>query len=544
MPQTILLIDDSDVGRATYKRFLHQDDRQSYQLIEFDDGPEALDWLQQHEADVILLDYRLPQMDGLEFLRHLHHLHPDAILPVILMTGLGNTAVAVEALNLGAQGYLEKDHITPETLPQLVRSVSQQVQLKRQLSRQQAQQQHVIEMGLQMRLVEREQAERALQESEARLRLAQFASHSGVWDLDLLTHKLFWSPEYYQLYKLDPSVEPNLDNWFSCIHPEDRERVKQENSQILASADAEVRIEFRVISDPIQWFASIGQVLCDEAGVPTRCIGITIDITELKQAQQALHQSHEQLQIINQDLERANQVKTAFLRMMSHELRTPLNPILGMSESLQEEIFGPLNERQTKAVTLIVDNGNHLLTSINNILDLVDLEASRIQLSRRALRIKDLCASSLRDVEPQAAAKSIQLQSQIAPEMPVIQADGERMKQILTQLLENAIKFSKMGETVTLNVQMQAVDSSQASDPRFLQFSIQDRGIGIAPENLNRLFQFFTQMDDRLSRNYEGLGIGLALVQRLVELHGGYVTVESQVGQGSCFTVNIPVCSG
>jgi signal transduction histidine kinase len=212
-----------------------------------------------------------------------------------------------------------------------------------------------------------------------------------------------------------------------------------------------------------------------------------------------------------------------------------------MSEALEEAVFGPLNERQTKAVQLILDNGNHLLTSINSILDLVDLEASRIQLSRRALRIKDLCASSLRDVEPQAAAKSIQLQSQIAPEMPVIQADGERMKQILTQLLENAIKFSPTGETVTLNVQMQAVDSSQASDPRFVQFSIQDRGIGIAPENLNRLFQFFTQMDDRLSRNYEGLGIGLALVQRLVELHGGYVTVESQVGQGSCFTVNIPV---
>jgi DNA-binding NtrC family response regulator len=210
MPQTILLIDDSDVDRATYKRFLHQDDRQSYQLIEFDNGPEALDWLQQHEADVILLDYRLPQMDGLEFLRHLHQQHPDAILPVILMTGLGNTAVAVEALKLGAQDYLEKDRITRDNLPQLVRSVSQQVQLKRQLSRQQAQQQRVIEMALQMRLVEREQVERALQESEARLRLAQFASHSGVWDLDLLTHKLFWSPEYYQLGQFKSEVHHHL----------------------------------------------------------------------------------------------------------------------------------------------------------------------------------------------------------------------------------------------------------------------------------------------------------------------------------------------
>jgi signal transduction histidine kinase len=279
----------------------------------------------------------------------------------------------------------------------------------------------------------------------------------------------------------------------------------------------------------------------DTKGTIYAVCGISTDITELKQAQQALRQSHEQLQVINQDLERANQVKAVFLRMMSHELRTPLNPILGMSESLQEGIFGPLNQRQTKAVTLIVDNSNCLLTSINSILDLVDLEASRIQLDCNLMLVKDLCTSSLAIVESQAAAKSIQLQTDISPEITLIQADSDRMKQILTQLLDNAIKFSKTGGTVSLAVQMQQVDASQSSAPRFVQFSIQDRGIGIAPENLTRLFQFFTQLDDRLSRDYEGIGIGLALAQRLTELHEGHITVESQIRQGSCFTVNIPV---
>jgi PAS domain S-box-containing protein len=254
-----------------------------------------------------------------------------------------------------------------------------------------------------------------------------------------------------------------------------------------------------------------------------------------------LAEANAQLQVINQELERSNHVKQRFLQMMSHELRTPLNPILGMAEALEEEILGPLNERQTKAVRLIADNGNYLLTSINNILDLVNLEASRIKLDCNVMLVKDLCTSSLAVVAPQAAAKSIQLQTNIAPEIRLIQADGERMKQILTQLLDNAIKFSKMGGTVSLAVQMQEVESSPAPDPQFIQFSIQDRGIGIAPENLNRLFQLFTQLDDRLNRDYEGIGIGLALAQCLTELHGGHITVQSQVGQGSCFTVNIPV---
>ena len=149
--QTLLLIDDSPTDRAIYKRFLLHDVRQNYQIVEFGEAEEAIIWCQENFADIILLDYNLPQINGLEFLQHLRQLHPQLILPVIFMTGLGNTAVAVEALKLGAQDYIEKDQITKDSLPRLVRSVAQQVQFQRQLARQQAQQQTITEIALWMR---------------------------------------------------------------------------------------------------------------------------------------------------------------------------------------------------------------------------------------------------------------------------------------------------------------------------------------------------------------------------------------------------------
>jgi len=150
-PQTVLLIEDSDVDCATYERFLRRDDRHAYQIVAFETGEAALEWCQNHVADVILLDYQLPLMDGLDFLRALRQRHPEVPLPVIMMTGSGDTTIAVKALKLGAQDYIEKARITKESLPPLVRSVIRAVQLKRQVACQQAQQQLLLEIALQMR---------------------------------------------------------------------------------------------------------------------------------------------------------------------------------------------------------------------------------------------------------------------------------------------------------------------------------------------------------------------------------------------------------
>ena len=234
----------------------------------------------------------------------------------------------------------------------------------------------------------------------------------------------------------------------------------------------------------------------------------------------------------NAELERANRAKDEFLASMSHELRTPLNGILGLSESLLEQRRDPLSDHQQKLLQIIESSGRHLLELINDILDLSKIEAGRFDCYPQSTRLNDICQSSLSFVKSQASKKSITLIYKNEAAVPTIFADPRRLKQILVNLLINAVKFTPDHGQVTLEVR---------SDPdqEIVQFSVIDTGIGIAPDDLVRLFTPFVQVDSRLNRQHEGTGLGLALVQRLTDLHGGSVQVESEVGKGSRFTINL-----
>jgi signal transduction histidine kinase len=245
----------------------------------------------------------------------------------------------------------------------------------------------------------------------------------------------------------------------------------------------------------------------------------------------------ERLEKNNAELIRATRMKDEFLATMSHELRTPMNAILGMTEILQEEIFGEINEKQMKALATVEHSGNHLLELINDILDVSKIESGQIELDYQNTAIIPLCQQSLDFIKPQAAKKSIQTKITLPVDLPSLNLDERRIRQVLVNLLGNAVKFTPEGGCITLEV-IYPITIKQRS---YVKINVKDTGIGIAPENLQKVFEPFIQVDSALNRKHEGTGLGLALVKRIVELHQGEVTLTSELGVGSCFAMALPL---
>ena len=276
---------------------------------------------------------------------------------------------------------------------------------------------------------------------------------------------------------------------------------------------------------------------------------------DLKQTESSLIATNEQLANTNAELARATRLKDEFLANMSHELRTPLNAILGMAEGMQESVFGEVNEPQIKALQTIERSGSHLLSLINDILDIAKIASGQIELEYSLISIETLCQSSLVFIRQQALKKQIQLETKLQANLPDLIVDERRIRQVLINLLTNAVKFTPEGGCITLEVSYRSQEASSSSlsgtdlsintldnswAGNYLRIAVIDTGIGIAPENIQKLFQPFIQIDSALNRQYQGTGLGLSLVKRIVELHGGKVGLTSEVGVGSCFTVDIP----
>ncbi len=240
-----------------------------------------------------------------------------------------------------------------------------------------------------------------------------------------------------------------------------------------------------------------------------------------------------ELSTANAELARASRLKDEFLAAMSHELRTPLNAILGLSEALQEEVYGSLTDRQQRSLHTIEESGRHLLSLINDLLDISKIEAGKLDLVTNAVPVDILCKSSLNLITQQAQQKKLQIAYNLDESVAYLEADQRRLKQILVNLLSNAVKFTPDGGAIGLDVQ----GDRQAE---VVHFTIWDTGVGIAPNDYDHLFSPFVQLDSSLARRHSGTGLGLALVLRLVELHGGGVAVESEVDVGSRFTVSLP----
>ncbi len=271
----------------------------------------------------------------------------------------------------------------------------------------------------------------------------------------------------------------------------------------------------------------------DPSGQVIMLQSVVRDITVRKKAEEALRQSRDRLSMANVELEKASRMKDEFLASMSHELRTPLTGILGLSEALQLQTYGPLSEKQLKALSTIEGCGRHLLTLINDILDLSKIEAGKFDMEFEPCSVVDICQASLQLVKGMAHQKKQNVSFSIQPTSITIRADSRRLKQMLVNLLSNAVKFTPEGGYLGLDVQ---ADRKKG----IVLFSVWDKGIGIEPENVDKLFLPFIQLDSSLARQYSGTGLGLSLVKRMAELHEGSISVESAPGQGSRFTVCLP----
>ena len=282
-----------------------------------------------------------------------------------------------------------------------------------------------------------------------------------------------------------------------------------------------------------------GTPVYDDSGAITYAIMAFQDISLTKHREAEQKKVEMQLQQTNEELIRANRLKDEFLATMSHELRTPLTAVLGMTQGLQEEVFGEINPKQRKALQTIESSGSHLLSLINDILDLAKIGSSQVEIDVASVAVAPLCQSSLLLIRPQAFQKNIQIETKLPTHLPHLLVDERRIRQVLINLLNNAVKFTPEGGYISLEVSIPSLNTSLP----FLRLAVKDTGIGISPENIDKLFQPFIQIDSALNRKYEGTGLGLALVKRIVELHGGQVGLTSTLGKGSCFTIDLPCTS-
>ena len=298
--------------------------------------------------------------------------------------------------------------------------------------------------------------------------------------------------------------------------------------EIFKQVGAGSELEYELVRKDGSIFPALASrtAIFDDQGQYLRSRSAVFDNTRRKAAEEALRRA-------NLDLEQAMRLKNEFLANMSHELRTPLNGILGFAQILLTGFRGPLNLEQQKYVRLIEQSGQRLQGLISDLFDIARIEAGELVLHPEPVEIAEICQASLAAVQEAARQKNIAISYLPDPAAQRLQVDRLRLKQILVNLLSNAVKFTPAAGQVGL--QVQAIPQNNA-----VQFIVSDTGIGIAPENLQLAFSPFVQVDGSLSRPQEGAGLGLALVKRLVELHGGSVAVESEPGAGSRFYVRLP----
>jgi PAS domain S-box-containing protein len=532
------------VDRMACRRALGRNQDYEFLLSEAESGLEGLQLAHDQKPDCVLLDYHLPDLNGLEFLAALTDEGGDVSVPVMMLTGTDNAAIAVEAMKRGARDYLIKDneHQYLELLPAVIQRVLNE--------RRMASEKRLAEE----KLFQAEAKYRSLVETiPAIVYIAELNNSNSFLYVSSRITTLGFTPEQWQ---------GNPDIPAAQIHPEDRDRVLEERANS-RSTGAPLRSEYRLLSNngTVLWFRDEGHVVRDESGRSLFLQGILVDITESKRTEAELWQHRfsleqlvakrtDELAKVNEalrrdiaerkrmeaelikaktDAEKANLAKSEFLSNMSHELRSPLNVMLGFSQ-LMESGNPPPTSNQRTMLREINSAGWYLLELINKILDLAALESGKLIVSHDTILMAEVMTECQTMIEAQARERGIQV---IVPsDMGIyVKADRTRLKQVLLNLLSNAVKYNREGGTVEVNWNAKRTD--------YVRVSIRDTGPGLPPEKLAQLFQQFNRLGQETG-SVEGTGIGLVVTKDLVELMGGNIGVESTVGVGSIFWFELP----
>ncbi len=491
IPLRVLIVEDSEDDAILLLRELRRGGCDP--IFERVDTPAAMaNALDKRTWDIIIADYSMPNFSAPDALKMMQKSVLD--LPFIIVSGKIGEDTAVAAMKAGVHDYIMKNNLA-RLVPVINREL-QEAKVRR----------------------EHKQAERALQESEAKNR----ALLDAIPDMMFRISKDCTILDFKAAKNLDPLAPDYFLNMKlnELLPAEVVQQAVYFTGQTLQTGETQI-FEFQLeekgkLNVYEARFVVSGQ---DEV------LAIVRDITERKQA--------EILRLENEQLAYASKAKSEFLATVSHELRTPLTSIIGFSLLLKEKKHGELNEKQESYVENILIGSSHLLHLISDILDTTKIEAGKLELTIVKIPVPEVLNETINLIKENAETHNVILKSEIDPQLDVIKGDQQRLKQILLNLLNNAVKFSKKeGGTVTLTAKKEG---------DMAQFSVSDSGIGIREDDMGKLFNMFQQVDTGNTRRYSGTGLGLAISKQLVELHGGRIIVESEYGKGSTFTFLLPI---
>jgi PAS domain S-box-containing protein len=499
----ILLIDDSVDDRILARHFLEKSfpEAKVQEIGQADALQQALDL---GAFDLVITDYQLRWSTGLEVLHIIKSQYPDC--PVVMFTNSGCEEIAVEGMKAGLSDYVLKG----KRLNRLAVAVHES------LAKAKLQQQYKEAM---QQLSLSETRYRMVSELASDFAYAVRIEPGGIFQREWITDA-FTRITGYTLAELD-----HLDGWRHLVHPEDWAMVLQHREELHAGQDS--ICEFRIVtkSGEIRWLRNSGHPTWDESAQRATLIyGAAQDITEQKQAELALQQQAEELR-------EANRLKDEFLATLSHELRTPLNAIVGWTQVLRSRKVDPV--MLERALETIERNAKLQTQLVEDILDVSRIIRGKLELKLYPINLSPVLYEAIESLKPAAAAKSLRLTIRCNEMIGLVLADPNRIHQIIWNLLSNAIKFTP--EQGHIEIDLKRV-SGQA------HIIVRDTGIGIHSDFLPHIFDRFSQADSSTTRAYRGLGLGLAIVRHLVEMHNGSVQADSPgEGQGATFTIRLPL---
>ncbi len=391
-----------------------------------------------------------------------------------------------------------------------------------------------LEKRVKQRTVALKHAELKAKSSESRYKLVFQGADIGIWDWDIRQNRIYMNPLLRKMLGMADQKSVSVEEFFSRLYPSDVPRVKEAIQNHLEHHQPyDIEYQLKTESEGYRYFIARGKVIRDRSGEPMRMVGVLTDITNRKAFEKNLEEARNAA-------EEANHNKSQFLANMTHELRTPLNAIIGFSEMLMSQYqAGPegQNTKYTKYAQYIADSGYHLLDLVNDILDVSKIEAGKMIIHPEPTDLQKMICHLLPNMQSLAQVKDIHIETDIdLPKGQLVDLDPVRFKQVLINLIGNAIKFNHQGGKVCVRA-FQKLDQNQ-----FL-IQIEDTGIGIPKNKIKNLFSEFYQVDASYARKQEGTGLGLAVSQKLVHLHGGNITVQSQEGVGSTFIITMPIHS-
>jgi PAS domain S-box-containing protein len=512
-PVNILVVDDLPEKLLVLESILAE---LNENVVTARSGSEALQQILRLDFAVILLDVNMPDIDGYETAAFIRNRKRSAHTPIIFITGYADEMHRARGYSLGAVDYI----LSPVVAEVLRTKVKVFVDLYRMT-------QEVRRSAEQRIALAREQAAReaaeemaaALRESEERFRLAAEAVTGFIYEVDVTTGGTTFSPGLTGLLGFTPEEVADAAAWDRLIHPDDAEDVLDARAVGRGEGRVQYRSEYRVRHRD-GYYIHIwdqGLMVRDAAGRPKRRVGNVVDISEQKRAQNGLAE--------------ANRRKDEFLAMLAHELRNPLAPIRNAVHLLR--VAGPSEAVLDGARDMIERNVSQMVRLVDDLLDVSRITRGKIRLELQPVEMKPVVSQAIDMTRPLIETRQHRLSVTLPEEEVWVLGDASRLAQVVANLLNNAAKYTDEGGDIRLNL---AVSDGQAV------LKVRDNGVGLPPEMFATVFELFAQVDRSLDRSQGGLGIGLTLVQRLVEMHGGRVEVFSEgPGKGSEFTVRFPI---